>query len=346
MKGGGGGRPQCESEGRASAQRQPWPREPLLVPGSAQVCAQVALRTPIPCPAPSFGGGRDYQTARTLDLCALLRISPLPRLCAAVHKREKRPNKRSFSPSGCPRAALRAPFPRPRPVLTLSATIYLLFFSLARYTLPNLPRPSGFPMSKSLSIQRRSGSAAALAAAAAAALGAAAGGAAAATFAADALAFSLSMAHARALRVGCACTRTLGTPARGEGRGARRGARRAAELSAHDAQRLGVQTPLSRLSRGASARARGGAKPAQRAECQRPNVRLASTVTWLIDDCPRATAHRMARCGASLLPLHPLKRRLVPYRERASIARVDGAASAALGRGLGAPCEPCAGDQV
>lgn len=252
-------------------------REPLLVPGSAQVCAQVALRTPIPCPAPSFGGGRDSQTARTLDLCALLRISPLPRLCAAVHKREKRPNKRSFSPSGCPRAALRAPFPRPRPVLTLSATIYLLFFSLARYTLPNLPRPSGFPMSKSLSIQRRSGSAAALAAAAAAALGAAAGGAAAATFAADALAFSLSMAHARALRVGCACTRALGTPARGEGRGARRGARRAAELSAHDAQRLGVQTPLSRLSRGASARARGGAKPAQRAECQRPNVRLAST---------------------------------------------------------------------
>ena len=34
---------------------------------------------------------------------------------------------------------------------TLRATMYLLFFSRARYTLPNLPRPRGLPMSKSLS---------------------------------------------------------------------------------------------------------------------------------------------------------------------------------------------------
>ena len=33
---------------------------------------------------------------------------------------------------------------------TFSATMYLLRFSRARYTLPNLPRPSGLPMSKSL----------------------------------------------------------------------------------------------------------------------------------------------------------------------------------------------------
>jgi hypothetical protein len=33
--------------------------------------------------------------------------------------------------------------------LTLSATTNLDFFSRARYTLPNLPRPSGLPMSKS-----------------------------------------------------------------------------------------------------------------------------------------------------------------------------------------------------
>lgn len=37
---------------------------------------------------------------------------------------------------------------------TLSATIYLLLRSRARYTLPNLPLPSGLPMSKSLSCQR------------------------------------------------------------------------------------------------------------------------------------------------------------------------------------------------
>ena len=37
---------------------------------------------------------------------------------------------------------------------TLSATMYLLRFSRARYTLPNLPRPRGLPMSKSLSCRR------------------------------------------------------------------------------------------------------------------------------------------------------------------------------------------------
>lgn len=41
--------------------------------------------------------------------------------------------------------------------LTLSATMYLDDFSRARYTLPNLPRPSGLPMSKSTSDQRLDG---------------------------------------------------------------------------------------------------------------------------------------------------------------------------------------------
>ena len=40
---------------------------------------------------------------------------------------------------------------------TLSATMYLLCFSRAKYTLPNLPRPSGLPMSKSVTVQRFSG---------------------------------------------------------------------------------------------------------------------------------------------------------------------------------------------
>ncbi len=39
---------------------------------------------------------------------------------------------------------------------TFSATMYLLLFSLARYTLPNLPLPSGLPMSKSDNCHRRS----------------------------------------------------------------------------------------------------------------------------------------------------------------------------------------------
>lgn len=45
---------------------------------------------------------------------------------------------------------------------TLSATMYLLCRSRARYTFPNLPRPSGLPMSKSVSCQRRMAAAAPL----------------------------------------------------------------------------------------------------------------------------------------------------------------------------------------
>ena len=40
---------------------------------------------------------------------------------------------------------------------TLRATRYWLCFSRARYTFPNLPRPSGLPTSKSASVQRLSG---------------------------------------------------------------------------------------------------------------------------------------------------------------------------------------------
>jgi hypothetical protein len=45
---------------------------------------------------------------------------------------------------------------RGRAPRTFSATMNLLRFSRARYTLPNLPRPSGLPMSKSSSCHRRS----------------------------------------------------------------------------------------------------------------------------------------------------------------------------------------------
>lgn len=96
-------------------------------------------------------GGSDMQQ-KALDTRLRPGLGQCTRIVAGT---QLSPRQRSY----VLRQAWTATHRHPAPSLALSATINMLFFSRARYTFPNLPRPSGLPMSKSVSCHRRAAAA-------------------------------------------------------------------------------------------------------------------------------------------------------------------------------------------